>query len=107
MVYVVHNNYLNLEPAKIFGELTIIYNGTPPDVYNISRHVGHIKAALKDMKSSDFICCTGTIVLNLLVAGIVMEKFGFINILLYDIRSGVYKPRVIGKHQMQEVNHGS
>jgi hypothetical protein len=106
MVYVVHNNYLNLKPAEMFGEVRVLYNGTPPDLYNLSRHAGYIKTALKDSQPSDFIACTGTIILNILAAGIMMEKHGFINLLIYDMRSGVYKPKVLGRHQLMEAKHG-
>lgn len=101
-VYLVNNRDFDMEGAKVFGELVVLYEGQPNDVFSTSKHAYTIKNKLKDMESSDYLIAAGNMILVLISFGIIYEKFGFVNLLLYDVRSSQYTARVLPRHQLQQ-----
>jgi hypothetical protein len=100
VVYVVHNKGFDLTPAKKFGDIVVLCDGSPPDIFMITRHAHLIKQKLKNMKAEDYLACTGNLILNILAFGIVLETFGYVNVLLYDVKTEQYVPRLVAKHQL-------
>lgn len=100
-VYLVNNKDFNMEGAKVYGDLEVLYPNQPNDVFTTSKHAYNIKQKLKDMESSDYLVVGGNIILVLITFGIIYEKFGFVNLLLFDTRTLTYTARVLPKHQMQ------
>jgi hypothetical protein len=98
---VVNNKDYNLEPAKTYGDLVVIYEGQPHDVFMTSKHAFLIKQKLEGMQSSDYLVVVGNMILNMIAFGIILERFGYVNALLFDVRTMTYVPRAILKHQLQ------
>lgn len=99
--YLVNNRDFDTKSAEAYGDVVTLYDGQPQDVFSTSKHAFGIKNKLKDMDSSDYLIVAGNMVLVLVTFGIIYEKFGFVNVLLYDVRSSQYTARVIPKHQLQ------
>lgn len=100
-VYLVNNKDFDMSGALVYGDLTLLYDGQPQDIFSTSKHAFAIKQKLVDMKSSDYLIVGGNMILVLIAFGIIYEKFGFVNLLLFDVRSMQYTARVIPKHQLQ------
>ena len=106
-VYLVNKKQgYSTQAADIFGEVTLLYEGQPSDVFSTSRHAFQIKQKLKDAESSDYLIVGGNAILCLIAFGILLERFGFVNLLLYDVRTLTYTARAIPRYQLAEVNNG-
>lgn len=99
--YLINNKNYDMTAAQHYGDLTILYPEQPRDVFSTSRRAFEIKRLLKDADSSDSLIVAGNMILVLIAFGILYEKFGFVNLLLFDITTGTYTPRVLPKHQLQ------
>ena len=51
--YLVNNKDFNMDGAKVYGDVVVLYDGQPQDVFSTSRHAHALKEKLKDMDSSD------------------------------------------------------
>lgn len=100
-VYLVNNKDFLLQSAEVYGDIVVLYQGQPQDVFSTSKHAFMIKQKLANMESSDYLICGGNMILVLISFGIIYEKFGFCNLLLFDVRTSTYTPRVIPRHQLQ------
>lgn len=100
-VYLINNKGFDMGGAEVYGDLVILYPEQPQDVFSTSKHAFGIKQKLKDMVSSDYLVCAGNMILVLIAFGVIYEHFGFVNVLLFDVRTSEYTARVIPKHQLQ------
>jgi hypothetical protein len=91
---------MDMTSAKPYGELVTLYPEQPNDVFACSKHTYLIKNKLKDAESSDYLLVVGNMILVLLTFGVLLEKFGYVNVLLYDVRKMTYVPRVVAKHHL-------
>ena len=87
--------------AVVYGDLVTVYEGQPSDIFSTSKHAFNIKQKLADMESSDYLIVGGNMILVLIAFGIIYEKFAFVNLLLFDVRTGTYTARVLPRHQLQ------
>lgn len=99
--YLINNRDFDISGAMIYGDVVILYEGQPQDVFSTSKHAFGIKQKLKDMQSSDYLIVAGNMILVLIAFGIIYEKFGFVNLLLFDVRTLQYTARVVPRHQLQ------
>jgi hypothetical protein len=100
IVYLVNNKGLDMEGSKAYGDLQVLY-GTPQDVFSTSKKAFELKEKLKDAQSGDYLAVAGNMILVLLAFGILYEKFGYVNLLLFDVRTSQYTARVVPKHQLK------
>lgn len=100
-VYLVNKKDFDMSGAAVYGDLTLLYDSQPQDIFSTSKHAFSIKQKLQDMTSSDYLVVGGNMILVLIAFGIIYEKFGFVNLLLFDVRTMQYTPRVLPKHQLQ------
>lgn len=105
-VYLVNKKEFNMDGARVFGDLAILYEGQPNDIFSTSKHAFTIKQKLEGMQSSDYLVVAGNMILVLIAFGVIYEKFGFVNLLLFDVRTSEYTARVLPRHQLQGGNHG-
>lgn len=99
-VYLLNNKDFDMSGAVVYGDMHILYEGQPQDVFSTSKHAYTIKQRLSDMESSDYLIVAGNMILVLIAFGIIYEKFGFVNLLLFDVRTSQYTARVLPKHQL-------
>jgi hypothetical protein len=99
--YLVNNKGFDMTGAQVYGDLCILYDSQPQDVFSTSKHAFTIKQRLADMQSSDYLVVGGNMILVLLAFGVIYERFGYVNLLLFDVRTQEYTPRVVPKHQLQ------
>jgi len=104
--FLVNNKDFDMSGALVYGDLEVLYTSQPQDVFSTSRHILNIKQRLADMESSDYLVVGGNIILVLLTFGVIYEKFGFVNLLLFDTRTLTYTARVVPRHQLQGGVHG-
>lgn len=100
-VYIISKKDFDLSGAEAYGNVVVLYEDKPKDVFSTSRHAFTLKNKLQGMDSSDYLVVGGNMILVLLAFGIIYEKFGFVNVLLFDVRTSEYTARVIPKHQLQ------
>ena len=105
-VYITNTKSFDMSPAKKYGELVVMYDGSPHDIFMLSKHIHIIKTKLAEMDKSDYLLLSGNLILNMLAGAIVLEKFGYINLLLYDVRNMKYETRVIHTHQLKGGENG-
>ena len=100
-VYVSNNKDYDLSGAAVYGDIEILYASKPSNIFSTSSHAFYLKEALKDAQSSDYLLISGSMLLVILAFGILYERFKFVNVLLYDVRTSEYTARVIPAHQLQ------
>lgn len=105
-VFLLTNKDFNLDSAKVYGDLQVLYETQPHDIFSTSKHAFNIKQKLHDMNSSDYLIVGGNIILVLIAFGVIYEKYGFVNLLLFDVKSQSYTARVLPKHQLQGGGNG-
>jgi hypothetical protein len=102
IVYLPNNNKgLDTSAASVYGDIVTLYPNQTPNVFQTASQAFHLRNLLKDAVSSDYLMVGGNALLLLLVFGILYERFGFVNVLLYDMKNNEYHPRVIPRHQLQ------
>jgi len=98
--YLVNTKDLDMSGAQVYGDVVNLYDKYPSNFFNTSTQAYYLKQKLVEAQSSDYLVMAGNLVLTIIVFGILYERFGFVNILLYDIRNNTYVPRVIPRHQL-------
>ena len=99
-VYLVNNKNLDMSGAQVYGDLVVLFDRLPPTLFQVSTIAYQLKQKLVDAESSDYLVVGGNSLLQLITFGILYEKHGFVNLLLYDVRSNTYEPRVLPRHQL-------
>lgn len=102
--YIVNDKKYDTSQAEVYGDVIVLYQERPRDVFSTSRRAFEMKEKLRGMESSDYLVCAGNMILVLLAFGIIYEKFGFVNLLLFDVINSTYTARVVPKHQLQGGN---
>lgn len=98
--YLINNRDFNVTGAETYGEVVTLYDGQPHDVFSTSKHAFNIKNKLSDMESSDYLIIAGNMILVLIAFGVILKKFNYVNVLLFDVRQSTYTARVIPDHQL-------
>lgn len=94
-VYVPNNRKeYDLSDAKRFGEAILITEGKV-NVFNTPEIQSIIKLKLRDTHEQDFVLMIGSPILSVLVSAYMLLKFGKVNLLIFDAKSRLYKPRTI------------
>jgi hypothetical protein len=97
-VFVVHQKNRDALNAGTFGELRVIFREQVPDIFNVSRVAHLVKDALKDMDQDDYLLLGGNVLANVLAVLHGLDRFGTLNILMFDAKNNYYVPRTIAKH---------
>lgn len=105
-VYLVNSRDFDMSGANVYGDVKVLYENQPKDIFMTSKHAFTLKQKLEHMSPSDYLVVGGNMILVLIAFGIIYEKFGFVNLLLFDVRTMQYTPRVVPKHQLQGVDNG-
>jgi hypothetical protein len=103
-VFVVHDKGHDLTDARRFGELKIILDGKV-NPFDMTSRLTDIRDGLKEAGPEDYILLSGYALLNVMAAGILMERFGQLNILLFDGLERNYRLRTLTKTQLTGGNH--
>ena len=100
-VYIVENRKNNdLTSARAFGDLVILYPHSPTEVFMVSKHAYNIKKMLSESQPTDWLIVSGNMILTIIAFGVLLQKHGFVNVLLFDVRTLEYVPRAISKHNL-------
>lgn len=99
--YIVENRKgHDLSSAAIYGDITTLYEGQTADIFMVSKHMHQLKQLLADVEQNDYLIVSGNMILAMIAFGIMLQKLGSVNVLLFDVRNMCYVPRVIAKHQL-------
>lgn len=99
--YTVNTKPLDMSAATVYGDIVQLYENGPVNYHNPGAMAHHLKIKLKDAISSDYLICSGNVLLNIIAFSILYEQHGLVNLLLYDIRTSTYTPRVLFRHQLE------
>ena len=73
------------------------------NIFNVDNLIRKIKAKLVQMTTDDWLIISGNPVVSSLVCSLVAQRFGKINLLLWDARNRAYVPRKVSlKETMKE-----
>jgi hypothetical protein len=100
--YVVENRKgHDISKAAEFGDIVVLYPKKIYDIFMVSKHAHVVRTLLADAEKGDYLIAGGNVILMLIAFGVLLEKFGSVNLLLCDVRTLDYVPRVIAKHQLK------
>lgn len=92
--------------AERYGNLQSITEGNI-NLVQVDRLLYTIAGKLSSAESHDLLILSGHVVLCLLSACILLTKFGFVNLLIFNAKTGGYTQRRISMGQMEEcINQG-
>jgi len=84
----------SLEPAKLFGDLVVMFNEwTTP--FNPALLKEEVQKKLATFEDGDFLLLSGPVLLNVIVVHEILMRYGRVSALLYHSRDGVYLKREI------------
>ena len=99
--YIVENKKgHDLGSAEVYGDVMIVYQHPPADVFMLSKHAFTLKTLLDEAQPSDYLIVSGNMILAMLAFSVLLKKFGSVNVLLFDVRNNQYVPRVVAQHQL-------
>jgi hypothetical protein len=81
------------------AEPVILTEGNVP-IFNTHRVLYDIKLKMMDSQEDDVLVLTGSIILNVLAASILMVKHGRVNMLIWHAKKECYMPRTIRKEDL-------
>ncbi len=93
-VYVVNDSGHIMDNAKKFGEFKVLSKGNV-NIFRTNDITQEFKEKMKDIQPTDFILLSGSAILNVLATSIALIKNDKVGVLLYNLNSGEYVPRII------------
>jgi len=84
-------------PADEFlkdGKIIPITEGRQ-NIFNTESQIRHIKQVLKNMNSNDYLLLAGNATVSSICTALVFEKFGIVNLLIWDARKSGYVERTL------------
>ena len=93
-VYVVNDSGHIMDNAKKFGNFKVLSKGNV-NIFRTNDITADFKGKLKDIQPTDFILLSGSSILNVLATSIALTKNSKVGVLLYNLNSGEYVPRII------------
>lgn len=70
------------------------------NIFNTDRVIRDFGLKMHDSAPDDYLLLSGSITINIVAFGILLEKHGVVNTLLWHAREGRYVPRSIGKEDL-------
>jgi hypothetical protein len=99
-VYCCQNKGYDFSPAKVYGEIIVLFDGEVPEFFNVTALTHIIKTKLADMQKEDYLILVGNVLPSAIATSIAMENFGMVNILLFDAKNLTYVPRLLARHHL-------
>ncbi len=99
-VWVVNHRDQDTKAAAKFGKLQVLIEGKP-NIFGVDRLLAELKEKLKDSHVDDYVLPCGSLVVNMLVSGVLLDLHGRLKILLYDFRSQAYLERTLDEEDFE------
>jgi len=101
-VYVVNQCGHNIKPVlDVVPDAEVIYlSEGNVNIFNTDRVIKEFGLRLADSGPDDYLLLSGSIAINLVAFGIMMERNQSVTLLLWQAREGRYVPRTIVKEMM-------
>ena len=100
-VWLVQHKGYDLTDARRFGEVKPLVTDPKANVFDMTARLADIHGGLCDAKKEDFLLISGYALLNIIAAGILMEKFGQVKLLVFNGISRTYEYRTLTRGQLQ------
>lgn len=101
-VFVVNQSGHNINPVTdVVPHAEVIYlSEGNVNIFNTDRVIREFSLRLIDANPGDYLLLSGSIAINLVAFGILLEKCGSVNILLWQAKERRYVPRTITKEML-------
>lgn len=93
-VYVPNKSYHDFRSAERFGELIFLTEGIVKR-FNTNDITRQCYEMMKDAQPNDYVLISGLSIINSIACAIFARRFGRINVLLHDPKSGDYRSRSV------------
>ena len=99
-VFAVQNKGYDMRPAEVYGTVHILFDGPVSDFFNTTGLAHTIKKKLELATKDDYLVLVGNVLANSIVMTVWMQRFGYVNLLLFDARTSTYVPRLLAAHHV-------
>lgn len=106
-VWVVQDKGYDLSDAGRFGDVKPLVADSRANVFDITGRLADIHGGLADAQPDDFLLISGYALLNIMAAGILLEKFGTVKLLVFDGIARVYRQRTLSRDQLRLETEGA
>jgi len=98
-IFVVNQSGHDITPVhEVVEDATVVYlSEGSVNIFNMDRVIRDFGLRMHSSSPDDYLLLSGSIAINLVAFGILLEKHGKVNLLLWHAREGRYVPRVIDK----------
>lgn len=98
-VWVPNNKGHNLDGAMKFGKVVLLTEGKV-NIFNVDQYLSKFRSETANSTEDDFVLPCGSISLNMLLANVIMERHGKVNLLLFDLKRSEYVTRHYSKEDL-------
>jgi len=102
-VYIPNRSNHDFTKARDFGELCFITEGSV-NRFSVNDIARQVREAMSDATASDYLIISSLPVLNAIAAAIFAHRFGRLNLLLHDAKTGGYLSRSIVMREMEDMD---
>jgi hypothetical protein len=99
-VFTVQNKGYDLRPAEVYGRVDVLFDGPVSEFFNVTGLTHIIKRKLESATKDDYLILVGNVLANSITMTIWMQRFGYVNLLLFDAKTSTYVPRLLATHHM-------
>lgn len=86
--------------ARKFGDELIPITQGRINIFNVKAMVEEFKTIMKPYEKDDWLLLSGSNIINVIAAGIVLNRHGEVKFLIYDAANKCYVPREINMKQI-------
>ena len=94
-VFIVNAGEWDMSSAEKFGTLIPLTEGRAQPIFNIEHILELMKPKLDTAEEDDYILLCGSPMLIVIATGLMLFKFGVVNVLLFDAKTREYVPRTL------------
>ena len=102
-VFVVNYSGHDLSAATKFGKLIFLTESREINVFDTDGLLVDLRMKLKDAEEGDFLLLSGSPVLNILAASVLLMRYGVLNLLIFNSKSREYVARTVTEVQLQGI----
>jgi hypothetical protein len=102
-VWVVNHRKQDLKEAEVYGNIKILTEEIQ-NSFAIDYHIKNFKIILKDSNATDYMLPCGSIPLNIVACGVMLELHKCINLLIFDMKRKKYLVRCYNQEDMKWYN---
>lgn len=87
--------------ARKFGDELVPITQGRVNIFNVKAMVEEFKTIMEPYEKDDWLLLSGSSIINVIAAGIVLDRYGEVKFLIYDAANKSYIPREINMKQIK------